>query len=252
MNLSGRLSGLGVLGKSYRSFAKKAKHKFTSVSDLRSLDTRYLKYLMKAMNVDYTKLQQNGERIKKILDNGNIIHATTKKGTDLYYNIKGKTAISNDGNYSKPGMGGNIPAGEVYIPPRSKKGIYGKVVIDGSIKTHKGTMLVKHPVTLTIENDEVINISGLRESKLLNESLNRALLKSKYEWGVKRLSEFGIGINPNAKIVGVTIVDEKSLGTAHVAIGSNAWFGGTVYAINHYDQVFKNPKIYVDDKLLKV
>ena len=145
-----------------------------------------------------------------------------------------------------------MPAGEVYIPPRAKKDIHGKVVIDGSIRTHEGTFILKRPITLTIENDEVINIAGFKQARMLEQSLQKIVLKSKYGWGVKRIGELGIGINPKAKIVGVTIVDEKSLGTAHVAIGSNAWFGGTIYAINHYDQVFKKPKIYVDDKILKI
>ena len=30
------------------------------------------------------------------------------------------------------------------------------------------------------------------------------------------------------KIMGCMIVDEKTVDTAHVAIGSNAWFGGSV------------------------
>lgn len=252
MNLSRALGNLGVLGKSFRSYAKKANHKFTSVSNLESLQTNHLKDIIKAMDVDYAKLRQNGLRIKKILDKGKMVHVTTTKGTDLYYNISGKKAVSNDGYYHKQGTGGNMPAGEVYIPPKAKKDIYGKVVVDGSIRTHQGTFLLKHPVTLTIENDEVVNIAGFKEARMLENSLKRAKLKSKYGWGVRRLSELGIGINPNAKIIGVTIVDEKTIGTAHVAIGSNAWFGGTVYAINHYDQVFKKPKIYVDNKLLTV
>ncbi len=252
LNLSGMLGNLGFLGKSFRTFVKKGNHRFCSITKLKNLETKNLKPLISAMDVDYKKLQQTGKRVKQVLDNGNMVHITTKKGTDLYYNIKGKTAISNDGIYSKPGLGGNMPAGEVYIPPKSKKKIYGKVVIDGSIRTYGSTILVKHPVTLTIENDEVVNITGIKEARLLENSLMRAKLKSKYGWGVRRLSELGIGINPNAKIVGITVVDEKTLGTAHVAIGSNAWFGGTVYAINHYDQVFKNPNIYVDDKLLKI
>ena len=48
------------------------------------------------------------------------------------------------------------------------------------------------------------------------------------------------------------IVDDKTLGTAHIGIGSNYWFGGSIYAIIHLDQVFKNPAIYLDGKLLKI
>ena len=98
INLSGKLSGLGVLGKSFRSFAKKANHRFTSISNLDSLDTKFLTHIVDSMDIDYRKLRDNGQRIKKILDNGSMVHITTKKGTDLYYNIKGKMAVSNDGH----------------------------------------------------------------------------------------------------------------------------------------------------------
>ena len=62
----------------------------------------------------------------------------------------------------------------------------------------------------------------------------------------------GIGLNNKAKIIGATIVDDKVLGTAHVGIGSNYWFGGTIYAIIHLDQVFKAPKIYFDNRLVEI
>ena len=59
-------------------------------------------------------------------------------------------------------------------------------------------------------------------------------------------------MNPKAKIIGAMIIDDKTLGTAHIGIGSNYWFGGNIYAIIHLDQVFRNPKIYLDGKVLKV
>ena len=42
------------------------------------------------------------------------------------------------------------------------------------------------------------------------------------------------------------VLDEKARNTAHIAIGSNYWFGGDIYTFLHLDQVMKNPKIYVD------
>jgi len=53
-------------------------------------------------------------------------------------------------------------------------------------------------------------------------------------------------------LIGSTIMDEKVLGTAHIGIGSNHWFGGEIKTVYHGDQVFKNPKIYLDGKLLKL
>ena len=82
--------------------------------------------------------------------------------------------------------------------------------------------------------------------------MNWAATQAKNPGSVRRICEFGIGLNPKAKIIGATIVDEKMLGSAHIGIGSNYWFGGTIFAIIHLDQVFKNPKVYCDGKLIEV
>ncbi|UCH12715.1 MAG: hypothetical protein JSW18_01855, partial [Candidatus Omnitrophota bacterium] len=86
----------------------------------------------------------------------------------------------------------------------------------------------------------------------LRLTLDWAEEKAKHPWGVRRIGEFGLGLNPRAKILGATIIDEKVLGTAHFAVGSNYWFGGTIYAIIHLDQIFRKPSVYIDGQLLKV
>ena len=65
---------------------------------------------------------------------------------------------------------------------------------------------------------------------------------------VYNIAEFGIGLNPRAKISGVTLEDEKALDTAHIALGDNRSFGGRVAAPCHLDGIFLNPSIFVDEK----
>ncbi len=150
------------------------------------------------------------------------------------------------------GTGGNIPCGEVYIPPYGKKRVNGKIVIDSSLSFKGGSSLLKSPVTLVVEEGKIVEIKGGKDADTLRLTLDWAEAKAKHPWGVRRIGEFGIGLNPKAKSVGATVIDEKVLGTAHFAIGSNYWFGGTIYAIIHLDQIFRNPSVYVDDDLLKV
>ena len=87
---------------------------------------------------------------------------------------------------------------------------------------------------------------------MLKKSIKIAEEKSKYPISIRRIAELGIGINPKAEIIGPTIVNEKKLGTCHIAQGSNAWFGGSHYSIIHWDHVIKNPRIYIDDELVKI
>jgi leucyl aminopeptidase (aminopeptidase T) len=62
----------------------------------------------------------------------------------------------------------------------------------------------------------------------------------------------GIGINPGALLIGSTIMDEKVLGTAHIGIGSNFWFGGEIKTVFHGDQIFKNPQIFINGERISV
>ncbi len=250
--VSTRLGKLSGLGKSYRLFCESKGHRFVSSPSLGMVRTDEIYKVIDPIDINYVKLQEAGKRLKKKLDNANEVRVVTENGTDLHYYIRGKKAVSNDGDYSELGSGGNIPCGEVYVPPKGKLKTYGKVVIDGTLTTRKGSFLVKEPVVLNIEGDTVVSIEGGKEAEMLKESLEWAEEKAKFPWGVRRVGELGIGMNPNASLIGATIVDEKTVGTAHIALGSNYWFGGSVYAITHFDQVFKNPKIFIDGQELKL
>ena len=251
LNMSDKLGNIQELGKSFRRWIVKKNHRFISAMSLGDLATSNIDLILKAMDVNYKPLQAQHEQIRQRLEKANEIHITTPAGTDLYYDKSGIKAISADGNYTKPGSGGNLPAGEVYAPPNGKK-IDGKVVIDGSSRTHEHTILIRNPIELKIENGNIVDIKGKDEAKQLEKTLEWAASVAKNPGNVRRVCELGIGLNPNASIIGAMIVDDKTLGTAHIGIGSNYWFGGNIYAIIHLDQVFKNPTIYLDGEILKI
>ena len=247
--LSGRIGSMDVLGQSFRKFVKKHRHRFASTPSLGFLQTKQYSSIVQAANVDYTKLREDALRLKERLDVASEVRVTTERGTDFIVDVRLKKALTNDGAFSEPGSGGNIPCGEVYLPPR-KKGVNGKIVIDGCARMLQKSVLVKEPITLTVKEGEILSIEGGQEAKELEQSLQWAEQHAKYPWGVRRIGELGIGLNPYAKLVESTLISEKMLGTAHVAIGSNYWFGGTIYAIIHLDQVFMKPKISIDGERL--
>ena len=251
LNMSDKLGNIQELGKSFRKWVAKKNHRFISAMSLGDLATSNIDLILKAIDVNYKPFQAQHEEIRKRLEKAKEVHITTPSGTDLYYNKSGIKAIAADGNYTMPGTGGNLPAGEVYAPPNGK-GVEGKVVIDGSSRTHEHTILIKKPIELTIKDGNITEIKGNEEAKQLENTLKWAASVAKNPGNGRRICELGIGLNPNAHIMGAMIVDDKTLGTAHIGIGSNYWFGGNIYAIIHLDQVFKNPKVYLDGELLKI
>lgn len=231
-----------------RKFAASRRHKFISCTGLSSLTTGKLLPVLQTIDTDYEMMRKRGYFLKDTLDKGKQMHITTPAGTDLWIEMSRRGTIANDGYFGFFGKGGNIPAGEVYGAPQ-ERGVEGKMVIDGSSRNMKGTVLIREPITLTIEDGEVMNIEGGVEAKMLEKSLEWASEKNR-DAEVRMIAEFGIGINPHAKMIGAMIVDEKTQNTAHIAMGSNHWFGGGVESNIHLDQLIKNPSIWIDGELL--
>lgn len=249
LNVSGRIGITSYLGQSFRKYCKDKGHRFISLSSLGFIDNRNISTFTKALGTDVREMEVRAKKIKKTLDNARQINVQTKAGTDLNIGIENHLAKIAIGKYTQPGTGGNALPGEVYIAP-DKKSVNGRVVVDGSIRTLKSTHLVKKPAIFDVKDSDIISWNNTMESKLLQSSIEFAHSTSKNPWGVRRIAELGIGLNRDAMLMGSTLVDEKVSGTAHVAIGSNKFFGGDVSANLHIDQVFKNPLFKVDGKLM--
>ena len=249
--VSDRMGSLRGRIKGYREYCEGKRMKFVTTPSLGCVETNQINNIMNTLNINYPEVQKVHKKVKSILIRGKELHIKTNAGTDIHMKIDQKNIHSSDGDYTKYGTGGNLPAGEVYFPP-VKKSVEGILVVDGSSRTRTGTELIKNPIKIRVEKGDVVDIQGGREAQLLRETLSWAERNAQYPWGIRKVCELGIGLNPKAKIIGSTIIDEKSLGTAHIAFGSNNWFGGSIYAMTHLDQVFRNPRITVDGRVLNI
>ena len=131
---------------------------------------------------------------------------------------------------------GDIPCGEIFIAP-IEESAEGKILIPQVI----------------LEREKFSNVLlEFKAGKLVNCSSNKLLEFIKQFPGDKDvIAEFGIGLNENIKeLVGCTVIDEKCIGTAHIAIGMNNMFGGKNSSQLHLDFIFQPVKIEVDGELL--
>ncbi len=247
---SNKIGRMGSM-KSFRTFCREQGHRFLSATGLGDVNVTYFDLFLEAMNVNYRRMKKKGLAIKKAWDKAKEIRVKTAAGTDVVFTVEGMTATANIGEYHEPGSGGNMPAGEVYIPPQGTTNVHGIVVIDGSIKTESGAVLVEEPLKLHIEQGRIVIMEG-KHAALLENTFCKFEGRAKYPERVRLACEFGVGINPGAVLIGSTIMDEKVLGTAHIAFGSNYWFGGEIRTIFHGDMVFKNPEVYVDGKRMEI
>ncbi|MBN2112392.1 aminopeptidase [Candidatus Woesearchaeota archaeon] len=249
-NLSDKLGDLRNI-KSYRRFCKEKPFKFVSTTSLGYIPTEYITQLMTMLSIDYKTLRRRQNQLKVYLDNAKEITVKTDKGTNIKFDVAGYDSISADGDFKEYGQGGNLPAGEVYIAPNEGK-VSGKFVIDASSRNRFKTEITREPIIVKVKKGAITKIEGGVEADLLKQSLKWAAERAKYPARVKKICELGIGMNKNAKVIGATIIDEKAHGTAHIAIGSNYWFGGSIKTIIHLDQVFRDPQVFVDGVPLKI
>lgn len=209
----------------------------------------------KTVPIDYHLLRKRAAKIKELLDEAEEVHITSPGGTDLRIGLKGRAAKKDDGDFSTPGSGGNLPCGEVFISPELGGG-EGSLVFDGSLSTVGGVIVLEEPVKCRVEVGFVKSIEGGEGAKVLEGSLRRGeemaeelfregrLPKEtmqEYRRNARHLGELGIGLNPKAEIVGNMLEDEKAFRTCHIAIGSN--YDNDAPALIHLDGLIKEPTL---------
>src|SRR5579864_1952148 len=107
------------------------------------------------LDIDYEELRARGEELAGLLEGSQRVRLTTPGGTDLWFEVRGRTVYRDIGDLSKPGSFGNLPAGEVCLAPIEGTG-QGTVQIDGSCG---GLGLVKEPITVKFSGGRATEIS---------------------------------------------------------------------------------------------
>jgi leucyl aminopeptidase (aminopeptidase T) len=187
------------------------------------------------MTANYQDVAKSAKKVSEILSKGRKIAIKTSLGTDFNADISGRKGYADTGLLLNKGDFGNLPAGEGFIAPL-EDGSDGTIVFDGPIAS---AGLHHEPIVVEVEDGMVKSTS--------NAGLERLL--KKVEKG-SIVGEIGIGVNPEARLIGKILEDEKVLGTAHIAFGNNLNFGGRVDAKSHLDGILRRPTIMVDGRLI--
>lgn len=189
----------------------------------------YKESMYNAINIDYPKLKDKCTRLVEKLENKNRVAIYTADNRVLEFNLGNRSWHRDDGL-------GDIPCGEVYIAP-VEDSVEGEILIPQVIL--EGEKLLN--VVLEFKAGKLVKCS----SKELFEFIDQ------FPGDNDLFAEFGIGLNENVKnLIGCTVIDEKCIGTAHIAIGMNNMFGGENSSQLHMDFIFTPVKIEVDGNLL--
>ncbi|MDR3301116.1 MAG: aminopeptidase [Spirochaetaceae bacterium] len=229
-------------------YGKKSTRGFWSPSI--TLDT-----FIRTVPIDYALLQERCAAIAAILSEAESVRVSAPGGTDIRLGLRGRAAKSDDGDFSKGGAGGNLPAGEVFISPENNTA-EGVIVFDGAISVNEGDIVIAEPIVCEVHGGFVSEVRGGAEAEALKATIRLAErnawdfeksgklprgMASVYARNAKNIGELGIGLNPAARITGNMLEDEKVYKTCHFAIGQN--YDEDAPALIHLDGLVNNPTI---------
>jgi diguanylate cyclase (GGDEF)-like protein/PAS domain S-box-containing protein len=186
------------------------------------------------LDVDYDELRARTEELARLLEGARRVRLTSPGGTDISFEIRGRSVVRDAGDLTQPGAFGSLPAGEVRLAP-VEGSAEGVLCIDGSVA---GLGRLKAPITVKFTEGRAVEMSDSRLRDLLTPHGPEAL----------QLAQFGIGTNPSASVVGNALEDVKAAGTVHVAFGSNCAMGGRVDLPIQVDAVLQGARVEVDGR----
>ena len=200
------------------------------------------------MTADFKLVKKRADRLINDIGDAKQVHVTTPDGTDIRFSIEGRKWVADTGLLHEKGAFGNLPGGELFLPPVEGTA-EGVIVVTGALA---GIGILKKPVKIIVRNGLGKEISGGPQAKAFAKMLAEASGKLEQPDNAYNIAEFGIGLNPKAKLIGNPLEDEKVIGTIHLALGDNSTFGGNTHAGIHVDGIILRPTVEVDGKLLRI
>ncbi len=183
------------------------------------------------MSAEFDLMAQRSQQVADLLTQADEARFTCPNGSDITFDLTGRTAIPDAGDLTAPKAFGNLPCGEGFISPATGEGIFvGKTI------GHLG--LTDERVELTVEQGVLKGATGQLGQQLLDHL-------DAYGPDGRHLAELGVGTNDRAQLTGNLLEDEKILGTVHVAFGASAAIGGTVSVPVHEDCVVLDPTLTI-------
>ena len=203
--------------------------------------------VLSSLDIDYRKLVEKGRNIVDKVSDAVKVKVTSDKGTDIQFQVKNRKWIVDDGVISQEDIelgdiGLNLPCGEVFVCPIEE-------TAEGTILFDVPTNYWGHKITglkLQFKNGRIVKYDAETGKKEFADTLAAAT-------GDKdKIAEFAIGLNPKAQFINDGLVDEKVLGTIHLAIGDNKGpaYGGKNSSSIHWDLIMTHPTVEIDGKTL--
>jgi leucyl aminopeptidase (aminopeptidase T) len=196
---------------------------------------------VEGLDASYSDIKKHCREIYSQVSGAETIRVQTKRGTDIVFEPGEREWRQDTGIVHDPGEMSNLPAGEVFVSPKTGSGIF---VVDGTMMPH-GLLDEGETLEFEVEDGQVTDIS--------DDAVREQVETAAVDVGdaAYNLAELGIGTNIGvSELMGSVLLDEKAAGTVHIAIGDDHAIGGDVEAPIHLDGVIRDPTVYADGEIL--
>jgi leucyl aminopeptidase (aminopeptidase T) len=193
-----------------------------------------------AVRFDFKSQESLVRDIASRLTQGNSVRVTTKSGTDVQFNIEDRQGNACPGFVNDVHLLGSPPDVEANVSP-IEDSANGTIIVDGSI-TCPEIGLLRSPVELLLSAGRMQSFSCVddRISQAMSSMFNAVDSERRV------LGECGLGLNPLARLTGIMLTDEGTMGSTHFGFGSNYTIGGRNKVDFHLDFVVRDTTVEVD------
>ncbi len=176
---------------------------------------------MEAFGADYKLVAKKAKILAEKLEKANAAVVAFSTGHEIYFDLRDRKVVRDDGVCHKPGQGINLPSGEAYVTPNDTKG--------SRTKGYLPVYYDKHLVVYEVEENRIVDvITDSPKSKEMQQYFKEDPVRG-------NIAELGLGCNDKAVFINNILQDEKIEGM-HWAYGYNKYMGGSIDISD-----FKNP-----------
>ena len=194
------------------------------------------------------ELRNRVEAGERRLSGAKSLRFTNAAGTDVTYNLGGRSILTEYGYTCSPGRWDHWPGGFL-ATVAADKGVNGRVVMDSDDIIFPLKRFVTAPVEFVIRDGAVIEINGGPDADLLKHFIDeyqdpRAYAISHIGWGLNAACKWDVDLP------GIGMDGRACYGNVLFSMGPDTEFGGNNDTPCHLDLPMQNCTLMLDDELI--
>ena len=203
----------------------------------------------KAVNADYKRIAEFGNKIREILQGAKRVRVTSAKGTDLTFSVGDRPIFVDDGIVTEEEAKGDmiltrftsLPGGSVFLAP-IESSANGRVVVPRD----RCRFEPMTGISFEFKNGKMQNFQAKKGAECFEETM------APYTGPKDMFASFSIGLNPALEVIerDGDYRPSDSAGMVYIGVGDNQLLGGENKTQGGYNCPIVGATVEVDGKVI--